>query len=314
VTPKQKADVIEMIVKDDPSQITLAIGDGANDVNMIKQAHIGVGIFGNEGERAAQSADFAFGEFRFLWRLLFHHGRMAYIRNTEVIIYFFYKNFAVTVPHVLFAYYNGFSAETVYDEFYIQMYNTVLTASALFNKACLEWDVNPDIDGEDLIWTMPKLYYVGQHRTIFNMKNFVFDCGMGIFHAVIVYFVPLYAYGNTSILSEETGSTTEMWTFSVTSFTAMMFVINLKLIVESRYFTYLNAIAIFPAALLLYIAFMWASNYLEFMKTEAAIVELHSSSGFYLTVLVCVVLAFAIDFSIMAYRVLIKQTPADFLR
>ena len=33
-------------------KVTLAIGDGANDVNMIQEACIGVGIYGNEGMRA----------------------------------------------------------------------------------------------------------------------------------------------------------------------------------------------------------------------------------------------------------------------
>lgn len=50
--PGQKADVVNMIKKDDKSVITLAIGDGANDVSMIKEAHIGIGIYGNEGLRA----------------------------------------------------------------------------------------------------------------------------------------------------------------------------------------------------------------------------------------------------------------------
>ena len=99
-----------MIRDADPEAVTLAIGDGQNDVNMIKEAHVGVGLFGNEGERAAQTSDFAFGEFRFLWRLLFQHGRINYIRNAEIIIYFFYKNFVVIVPHVFFAFYSGFSA------------------------------------------------------------------------------------------------------------------------------------------------------------------------------------------------------------
>jgi P-type E1-E2 ATPase len=30
----------------------LAIGDGANDVNMIKAAHIGIGLYGEEGFQA----------------------------------------------------------------------------------------------------------------------------------------------------------------------------------------------------------------------------------------------------------------------
>ena len=52
VSPKQKAEVVRMIKQDDPQALTLAIGDGANDVSMINEAHVGIGIYGNEGLRA----------------------------------------------------------------------------------------------------------------------------------------------------------------------------------------------------------------------------------------------------------------------
>ena len=109
VSPGQKADVVRLIKEDDPEIITLSIGDGANDVSMIKEAHIGVGLFGNEGMSAVQSSDFALGEFKFLWRLLMHHGRLNYLRNAELVLYFFYKNLVLTAPHVYFAGLNGFS-------------------------------------------------------------------------------------------------------------------------------------------------------------------------------------------------------------
>ena len=49
VSPKQKAEVVNLIRRRYPKKTTLAIGDGANDVNMINAAHIGVGINGLEG-------------------------------------------------------------------------------------------------------------------------------------------------------------------------------------------------------------------------------------------------------------------------
>lgn len=98
VSPGQKAEVVKLIKSDDPEMITLAIGDGANDVSMIREAHIGVGLYGNEGMRAVQSSDFALGEFKFLWRLLLHHGRLCYLRYAEMTMYFFYKNVAMTIP------------------------------------------------------------------------------------------------------------------------------------------------------------------------------------------------------------------------
>ena len=44
VTPKQKQDMVWLMRKN--KYTTLGIGDGANDVNMINSAHIGVGVRG----------------------------------------------------------------------------------------------------------------------------------------------------------------------------------------------------------------------------------------------------------------------------
>ena len=71
--------------------LTLSIGDGANDVAMIQEAHVGVGIAGEEGRQAAMSSDYAIGQFRFLTRLILVHGRWSYRRLAECIANFFYK-------------------------------------------------------------------------------------------------------------------------------------------------------------------------------------------------------------------------------
>jgi P-type E1-E2 ATPase len=49
VSPKQKADLVSMIRKKYPDKTCLAVGDGANDVSMINNANVGVGIRGFEG-------------------------------------------------------------------------------------------------------------------------------------------------------------------------------------------------------------------------------------------------------------------------
>ena len=63
VSPKQKAEIVQFIKNRYKTMRTLAIGDGANDVNMITSAHVGVGISGLEGQQAARSADYAIGQF-----------------------------------------------------------------------------------------------------------------------------------------------------------------------------------------------------------------------------------------------------------
>ena len=104
---------------------------------MIKQAHIGVGLFGFEGMGAVQAADYALPEFRMLWRLLFVHGRWNYIRISEMILYFFYKNMVYTLPQWLTAFYCGYSGQTVYDDIYVTLYNLIFTALPLIVRAVL---------------------------------------------------------------------------------------------------------------------------------------------------------------------------------
>jgi phospholipid-translocating ATPase len=90
VSPSQKALVVRM-VKLGLDVMTLSIGDGANDVAMIQEAHVGVGLAGEEGRQAVMSADYAIGQFRFLTRLILVHGRWSYRRIAEMIANFFYK-------------------------------------------------------------------------------------------------------------------------------------------------------------------------------------------------------------------------------
>lgn len=77
--------------KSEQKPVTCAIGDGANDVSMIQEAHIGFGIFGKEGRNAARSSDFAFSKFKFLKRALLVHGYLYYTRIGILVNYFFYK-------------------------------------------------------------------------------------------------------------------------------------------------------------------------------------------------------------------------------
>lgn len=79
--------------------MTLSIGDGANDVAMIQEANIGCGLFGLEGSQAAMSADYAFGQFRFLTKLLLVHGRWSYQRIAEMHSNFFYKVLSTYIWH-----------------------------------------------------------------------------------------------------------------------------------------------------------------------------------------------------------------------
>ena len=115
VSPKQKGDIVEMIRHRYPQKMTLAVGDGANDVAMILKAHVGVGIAGREGMQAARSSDYAIGKFKFLRPLTFVHGREAYRKVSYLVCYNFYKNFLYVIVQYWFGFYSVFSGQTLYE-------------------------------------------------------------------------------------------------------------------------------------------------------------------------------------------------------
>ena len=167
VSPVQKGDIVEMIRERFPNKMTLAIGDGANDVAMIKKAHVGVGIAGREGQQAARPSDYAIGKFKHLRPLLFVHGREAYRRVAYLVCYNFYKNFLYVVVQYLFGFYSVFSGQTLYEPWVYQLYNISFTGAALFYWGVfdLQYDKKRLVDE-------PQLYRVGMEGRLFSTKVF----------------------------------------------------------------------------------------------------------------------------------------------
>jgi phospholipid-translocating ATPase len=128
VSPLQKALVVEL-VRRGQGAVTLAVGDGANDVSMIQAANIGVGIAGQEGAQASMSADYAIGQFRFLKKLLLVQGHWSYDRISEMILNFFYKNVVWVFGGLWYQIFCGFSANIFYDYSFLQLYNLIFTVA-----------------------------------------------------------------------------------------------------------------------------------------------------------------------------------------
>lgn len=140
VSPIQKAQIVKLIRTKYPHKITLSIGDGANDVPMINEAHVGVGIAGREGMQAARSSDFSIGKFMFLRPLLFIHGREAYRRNAFLVNYIFYKNVLYIVVQYFFGYYSLFSGQPMYEPFIYQLYNITFTGLPIMLYAIFDFE------------------------------------------------------------------------------------------------------------------------------------------------------------------------------
>ncbi|CAK9050756.1 unnamed protein product [Durusdinium trenchii] len=145
VSPKQKADVVDLVKTMDQTAVTLSIGDGANDVSMIVAAHVGIGLCGKEGAQAAQSGDFALPEFRLLRRAVFAHGKEDYRRLSMVCIYTFYKNQVNVLITILSCAVNAFSGANVVNPWLMQCYNLLHCHLPIFIYGILDRAGDPDV-------------------------------------------------------------------------------------------------------------------------------------------------------------------------
>ncbi|XP_017889668.1 phospholipid-transporting ATPase ID isoform X6 [Ceratina calcarata] len=236
VTPLQKAMVVELIKKN-KNAVTLAIGDGANDVSMIKTAHIGVGISGQEGLQAVLASDYSIGQFRFLERLLLVHGRWSYYRMSKFLRYFFYKNFAFTLCHIWFAFFCGFSAQTVFDPMYISVYNLFYTSLPVMAVGIFDQDVD---DKYSLMY--PKLYAPGLQNLLFNKKEFCWSAIHGFFASCVLFLVPYGTYKD-GVSPKGYVLSDHMLLGSVVA-TILVIVVTVQIALDTSYWTIVNHIMV----------------------------------------------------------------------
>lgn len=226
VSPFQKSEVVKM-GKTSTTGLTLSIGDGANDVSMIQEAHIGIGISGKEGTQAVQAADFSISQFAYLTHLLLHHGRLAYKRVSLFILYYFYKNFTSAFTEVWFAFFSAFSGQIFFLDWLPQLYNTFWTSWPCLTICSLEQDLP-----RNTIFENPQIYQAGHKSVYFNIKRFWCWVLSAIFHSVICFFVPVFGL-HAGINSS--GEIPWLWFVSFSSFTVLIHTVNLKLIIESNF-------------------------------------------------------------------------------
>ncbi|XP_077572622.1 phospholipid-transporting ATPase IC [Stigmatopora nigra] len=213
VTPGQKADIVTL-VKEHTNSITLSIGDGANDVNMIKTAHVGVGLAGVEGGQAAQNADFSLSRFRFLQRLLLVHGRWSYCRIAQFLRYFLFKTCSFALVHLWFGLFNGYSAQSLYETWFIALYTTFYTSTQILFLAFFEKDVSAE---NSLKW--PELYQRGQRQELSSPITLFGSLVYALYASFVLFFIPYGAYYNTDV---------DYQTMAVTVSMAAVFTANIE--------------------------------------------------------------------------------------
>ncbi|CAM5109019.1 unnamed protein product [Eretmochelys imbricata] len=301
VSPLQKSEVVEM-VKKQVKVVTLAIGDGANDVSMIQTAHVGVGISGNEGLQAANSSDYSIAQFRYLTNLLLVHGAWNYSRIAKCILYCFYKNIVLYIIEIWFAFVNGFSGQILFERWCIGLYNVMFTAMppltlGIFERSCRK---------ENML-KYPELYKTSQNALDFNTKVFWVHCLNGLFHSVILFWFPLKAFQYGTVFGN--GKTSDYLLLGNIVYTFVVITVCLKAGLETSYWTLFSHIAIW-GSIALWVVFFGVYSSLwpvipmaPDMSGEA--VMLFSSGVFWMGLLCIPVTALLFD---VIYKVIKRST------
>lgn len=221
ITPHLKALIVESAIRYNPKIRALAIGDGANDVNMITTAHIGVGIAGQEGTEAVRASDFSIAQFRFLKRLLFVHGRECYRRNAVVVWYNFYKNMLLVLPLFWYGTMSAFSGQILYNMWTYNFYNMSYAFFPIFLYALFDKEMPLEELEEN-----PKYYKPGRDETGFNKWVFWQGIGEAAIKSVLIcyltFFSVCYYTGD-----ESNGKDPNIWLGGVTMYCVIVLIANL---------------------------------------------------------------------------------------
>ncbi|XP_008835917.1 probable phospholipid-transporting ATPase VD isoform X1 [Nannospalax galili] len=233
-TPLQKSEVVKLI-RNHLHVMTLAIGDGANDVSMIQVADIGIGVSGQEGMQAVMASDFAISQFRHLSKLLLVHGHWCYTRLSNMILYFFYKNVAYVNLLFWYQFFCGFSGTSMTDYWVLIFFNLLFTSAPPVIYGVLEKDVSAET-----LLQLPELYQSGQQSEAYLPLTFWFTLLDAFYQSLVCFFVPYFTYQ---------GSDIDIFTFGNPLNTAALFIILLHLVIESKSLTWIHMLVIIGSIL-----------------------------------------------------------------
>ncbi|KAK4785214.1 hypothetical protein SAY86_001903 [Trapa natans] len=260
-SPKQKA-LVTRLVKSGTRRTTLAIGDGANDVGMLQEADIGVGISGVEGMQAVMSSDIAIAQFRYLERLLLIHGHWCYRRISSLICYFFYKNILFGFSLFLYQAYTSFSAQPAYNDWFLSLYNVFFTSLPVVALGVFDQDVS-----SRFCLRFPRLYQEGVQNILFSWSRITSWMFNGFLSAVSVFFLCITALEPQAF--NEDGQVADGGIMGSVMYTCIVWIANLQMALSVSYFTMIHHLLIWGSIILWYLFLLTHGTITPTISTSA---------------------------------------------
>ncbi|KAG0021960.1 hypothetical protein BGZ80_001337 [Entomortierella chlamydospora] len=306
VSPLQKAKVVSM-VKRGLDVMTLSIGDGANDVSMIQEANIGVGIAGEEGRQAVMASDFAIAQFRFLSKLLLVHGRWSYIRISEMILTFFYKCIVWTLTIFWYQLFSSFTAEILFDYTFVILYNLAFTSLPIMFMGVFDQDVDAKTSMQ-----FPALYLRGIKQKQFTRAKFWLYVLDALYQSVICFFVPWYL---SNTIFHNGHSTNDMMALGTTIQACSIVVANLYVGLNMFHWTKMIFAVIFGSTILFFL-YTWVYSNIFIVSSSFYGMDqvVFTSGNFWLALPLCIVLTMLPHFVYKFARQYLKPNDVIIVR
>ncbi|KAG5670176.1 hypothetical protein PVAND_000457 [Polypedilum vanderplanki] len=233
LSPLQKSKVVRLVKSVADKPVTAAIGDGANDVSMLQEAHVSLGIIGKEGRQAARCADYAFANFSMLKRIVLLHGHYFSQRLSLLVLYFFYKNLVLMGCMLYFQTDSMFSSQSIYDSLFLTLYNVTYTTLPI-----LFISITEKVHSEEKLMKDPTLYKTISRNKLFGWPYFNGWMFLGFYHSIIIYYFTRSVWNENNALYAN-GKTMDFMCFGVFIIHNVVVLTNLKLVIEAIYKTYI---------------------------------------------------------------------------
>lgn len=195
-SPTQKALIVRGMNKYTNAR-TAAIGDGGNDVAMIQEAHLGIGIVGKEGKQASMAADFSILEFRVIKVLILWHGRLSYYRSAVLAQFVIHRGLIISIIQFVFSIMFYFISIPIYNGFLMLGYATLFTSAPVFS-IIFDEDTN-----FETVMSFPVMYKTLQKGRFLSLKTFSYWLFKSIFQGafIMIFTVTVFENNFTNIVT-----------------------------------------------------------------------------------------------------------------
>ena len=237
MVPFQKKEVARILKENQPGKIIAAVGDGINDILMLREAHVGIAIFRANQYNLCKFSDYYVQGFKDVKLLLFFFGRECYRRNSKLLLYMFFKNLLFVLSAFWAGCLNFFSGMVLKPTLVTNSFALILTAFPM-----VLYGIYDKIYTKDEMLFSPLFYETGRRRLYLNGKIFLHEVFMGIIFSCYLTFncLLMFDWGNY-----KEGVFYGWYTFGNMISMGVVITVNLRILVLSNAFSLWNLVVTF---------------------------------------------------------------------